>query len=1218
MLKCFKPEEIPSKRVLLVDLEKARAALEHENGGLKARVTDLRRQLDAVHKDKQSWAACRAELEGALQHRSQRSSQLLTHVTQLKSQLNDAVASAPAASAHPTTLNPAPPASSKKGRPSVTPASAASRSSNAALLGKQQSVSATDVLRGPAGGAEGSCAGSEDPGEDDDSAVEPSKPSVDGQIDGALRVVERLLAELLAGHTTALDELGASRAQSQALQRELDVVRKQGETSKSRAKHQMIALELRCGALESESEGLNEIRTDMQEHLLRLQRDLTKLRTQSGMDQAALCEAAALAQHSSVQVNSTEAELLVVQTAAGAAALEAAQREAQLLQLTTQSSQAAQESAASRAALLRSDAQLQASESGLRAAEEQLQSLRREMEESRGQVSTLQAEAVRLVQELTACRLELSGVSVQLASSRVELSARDRELTATAARLQDSLQRSAAAAAAALRTAAELSECQQGLQDNQAQYIATKSKLIATAKQLANTAKDHSSAIELQHDSDTTAADASHRATEATHKLAAVSERLSVVTEQLAVTAERESAAGAELGHLRAVHAAASAELRRHQTLLTSLARLPQQGMKDSEHRDADTYTSVVSEQSLRLKVCESSLPVCAAVAAGVLDSACLSHLVLDLDISREAVWEKAALRISSLAACLGLSKSVATLELVGWTWEEMGNGSCAPFLALAGAQPRSPPPLPLTHKPYNSSSSSSSSSQRSTITHNVDTSTPQAQVPVSPRQRQRRQRRIQDQQQPPPESEAGCGGVVASVRGVRSTTTPAMTKQSSVSLTQLQQRSGSSGGGGGGGNVGAGARGAGSVAGVGPDRLSSRGPPLRAPSPGFSCVSVDTRLFDVDACVLLRELMMGGAVELKRPDGSGVLKLSASAHPKLDAWYNEMVRNAPLGPIPAPISASSRSNSSGSLHNLPQSNSTTTTSTTTTYNNHNTNNNNNHNNNNYYNNQNHNKGAASSSSSGSAPMDLPPGLPRPGSRPFLPLPPSQASLATLGQHQVAVASSAVSVAEPPSAAAPVDCDLSNEALESHHCVLVMAVLLACPHLRQLQLGGNKLGDLGAELLAMGLQHNQGLRTLGLARNAIRAGGARKLARALESNQGLRTLDLEGQRLEGLGPAGAEALASMLRTNTTLLELNVRSSGIGNAGATALATALRAAADSAATAATATSVAVDGVERGVGGPGLQRLCVDLASMDTVATNALQAASAERGGSLVIS
>lgn len=72
--------------------------------------------------------------------------------------------------------------------------------------------------------------------------------------------------------------------------------------------------------------------------------------------------------------------------------------------------------------------------------------------------------------------------------------------------------------------------------------------------------------------------------------------------------------------------------------------------------------------------------------------------------------------------------------------------------------------------------------------------------------------------------------------------------------------------------------------------------------------------------------------------------------------------------------------------------------------------------------------------------------------------------------------------AEPPSAAAPVDCDLSNEALESHHCVMVMAVLLACPHLRRLQLDGNKLGDLGAELLGMGLQYNEGCRVLGLAR----------------------------------------------------------------------------------------------------------------------------------------
>lgn len=76
---------------------------------------------------------------------------------------------------------------------------------------------------------------------------------------------------------------------------------------------------------------------------------------------------------------------------------------------------------------------------------------------------------------------------------------------------------------------------------------------------------------------------------------------------------------------------------------------------------------------------------------------------------------------------------------------------------------------------------------------------------------------------------------------------------QSSVSLSQLQQRS--SGGGSGGSAIGT-------------ERLSMWAH-VRAPSPGFSCVSVDTRLFDVEACVLLRELLMGGLVELKRPDGS-------------------------------------------------------------------------------------------------------------------------------------------------------------------------------------------------------------------------------------------------------------------------------------------------------------------------------------------------------------
>lgn len=48
-----------------------------------------------------------------------------------------------------------------------------------------------------------------------------------------------------------------SSLQVQELQRELSTAQRQGETSKVRAKTQMSALELRCGALESESEGLN-------------------------------------------------------------------------------------------------------------------------------------------------------------------------------------------------------------------------------------------------------------------------------------------------------------------------------------------------------------------------------------------------------------------------------------------------------------------------------------------------------------------------------------------------------------------------------------------------------------------------------------------------------------------------------------------------------------------------------------------------------------------------------------------------------------------------------------------------------------------------------------------------------------------------------------------------------------------------------------------------
>lgn len=133
------------------------------------------------------------------------------------------------------------------------------------------------------------------------------------------------------------------------------------------------------------------------------------------------------------------------------------------------------------------------------------------------------------------------------------------------------------------------------------------------------------------------------------------------------------------------------------------------------------------------------------------------------------------------------------------------------------------------------------------------------------------------------------------------------------------------------------------------------------------------------------------------------------------------------------------------------------------------------------------------------------------------------------------------------------------QGLESHHMVMVMAVLLTCPHLKRLRLDGNKVrsswlglqmcthagaptvlqsichavsacdscphhlgnwyfdtvpastlcfqtqvGDAGAEMVALGLAGNGALRELSLARNALRRDGVRKLARALEANSGLR------------------------------------------------------------------------------------------------------------------
>jgi Ran GTPase-activating protein (RanGAP) involved in mRNA processing and transport len=95
--------------------------------------------------------------------------------------------------------------------------------------------------------------------------------------------------------------------------------------------------------------------------------------------------------------------------------------------------------------------------------------------------------------------------------------------------------------------------------------------------------------------------------------------------------------------------------------------------------------------------------------------------------------------------------------------------------------------------------------------------------------------------------------------------------------------------------------------------------------------------------------------------------------------------------------------------------------------------------------------------------------------------------------------------------------------------------------LREFQLFGNRIGNLGAEsLAAVMLKKRVGekcfIRTLGLASNSIGDSGAMALASALQQNTlcSVTCLDLGCNRI---GDDGAKAFAETLKTNEKLCEL---------------------------------------------------------------------------------
>ncbi|XP_048018293.1 ribonuclease inhibitor-like isoform X3 [Megalobrama amblycephala] len=149
------------------------------------------------------------------------------------------------------------------------------------------------------------------------------------------------------------------------------------------------------------------------------------------------------------------------------------------------------------------------------------------------------------------------------------------------------------------------------------------------------------------------------------------------------------------------------------------------------------------------------------------------------------------------------------------------------------------------------------------------------------------------------------------------------------------------------------------------------------------------------------------------------------------------------------------------------------------------------------------------------------------------------------------------------------DCYITAEG-----CAALTSALRSNSHLRELNLSENEIGDKGLMLLSDGLKDHCKLEKLMLRYCDITAEGCAALASALRSNSHLRELDLTGNKIGGQGltllsdgledshckleklwlydcyitAEGCAALASALRSNSHLRELNLSKNNIGDKG----------------------------------------------------------------------
>ncbi|CAK4078893.1 unnamed protein product [Aphanomyces euteiches] len=129
--------------------------------------------------------------------------------------------------------------------------------------------------------------------------------------------------------------------------------------------------------------------------------------------------------------------------------------------------------------------------------------------------------------------------------------------------------------------------------------------------------------------------------------------------------------------------------------------------------------------------------------------------------------------------------------------------------------------------------------------------------------------------------------------------------------------------------------------------------------------------------------------------------------------------------------------------------------------------------------------------------------------------------------------------------------DLSNAYLGDDGCADIVRILRQYPRKTVLDLRGNRIQADGACILAAMLKTNVTLVHVNLEWNCIGVldHGMEALASALALNTALTCLDL---RNNSIGPDGAILLAQTLRRNRTLEELDLRWNDIGSSGGSAL------------------------------------------------------------------